>query len=199
MFLLLLVPRAACRVRSCTQAKRTARRRSRKWAKPKQSGERNENNANKNLRFYEQNAINAMKMKMNKNVNVNMNANVKVNVNVNVNVNGNVILDETAIAHHCHRLSYVSAPLFSLPVSALRLSVYLFLFVLSLFGSFLVLFGLRLSRLPASTPICVVFYFVSFCFSFIFCLFSPFCPRLGTPPTLQITIRWTPSNKLPTI
>lgn len=40
---------------------------------------------------------------MNKNVNVNMN--VKVNVNVNVNINGNVISDETAIAHHCHRLS----------------------------------------------------------------------------------------------
>lgn len=46
------------------------------WAKPKQSGERNENNANKNLRFYEQNAIIAMKMKMNKSVNVNVNVNV---------------------------------------------------------------------------------------------------------------------------
>lgn len=111
---------------------------------------------------------------------------------------------------HCSSLSsfvvsvslHVSLTLFAsflLP----RLSVYLFLYVLSLFGSFLVLFGLRLSRLPASTPIwvvCVVFYFAS---SSSFSSASPSSyasfATLGTPPTLQITIRWTPSNKLPTI
>lgn len=104
----------------------------------------------------------------------------------------------------------VSARLYSLcPFASLllpRLSVYLFLYVLSLFGSFLVLFGLRLSRLPASTPIwvvCVVFYFVSSSSSSASpssyaCSAPPFA-TLGTPPTLQITIRWTPSNKLPTI
>lgn len=67
---------------------------------------------------------------MNKNVNVNVNMNVKVNVNVNVN--GNVISDETAIAHHCHRLSslclctsLLSLPLcLSSPPSLVRLSVF---------------------------------------------------------------------------
>lgn len=71
-------------------------------------------------------------MKMNKNVNVNVNVNMNVKVNVNVNVNGNVISDETAIAHHCHRLSslclctsLLSLPLcLSSPPSLVRLSVF---------------------------------------------------------------------------
>lgn len=74
-----VVARAACRVRGSTQPKRKPAAKEEEgstWAKPKQSGERNENNANKNLRFYEQNAIIAMKMKMNKSVNVNVNVNV---------------------------------------------------------------------------------------------------------------------------